>query len=79
MYYAVGVEAVDFLYLLWDSVSLTGGNMKITLTFEQFVNLLEEAIEEVDTIREFEVEGKLVQVLLSFKTNKEPLNIKLVD
>jgi len=53
--------------------------MKIKLTFEQFVNLLEEAIEEVDTIREFEVEGKLVQVLLSFKTNKEPLNIKLVD
>ena len=35
MYHAVGVEAVDFLYLLWDSISLTGGNMKITLTLNQ--------------------------------------------
>ena len=53
--------------------------MKLQLTFEQFVNLLEKTIQEIDTIREFEVEGKLVQVLLSFKTNKEPLNIKLID
>jgi len=53
--------------------------MKLQLTFIQFVNHLEKHIQEVDTIREFEVEGKLVQVLLSFKTNREPENIKLID
>ena len=53
--------------------------MKITLTFEQSINLLETNILKIDTIREFEVEGKLVQVLLTYKNNKqEPENIKLV-
>lgn len=53
--------------------------MKLQLTFAQFVNLLQEASPHIDTIREFEVEGKLVQVLLTFKSKQEPLNIKLID
>jgi hypothetical protein len=64
---------------LWDAYPSIGGNMKLQLSFIQFVKHLEKHIQEVDTIREFEVEGKLVQILLSFKTNREPENIKLID
>jgi len=53
--------------------------MKLQLTFEQFVNHLEKNILKIDTIREFEVEGKLVQVLLTYKNKQEPENIKLID
>ena len=53
--------------------------MKLQLNFEQFVHLVEFAQHDIDTIREFEVEGKLVQVLLTFKSKQEPLNIKLID
>jgi len=53
--------------------------MKLSLTFEQFVYHLQDNISQIQSIREFEVEGKLVQILLTYKNKKEPENIKLID
>lgn len=53
--------------------------MKLKLTFKQFNQYLEPIMDDIDTIHEFDVKNKLVSILLTFKSKREPLHVELMD
>jgi hypothetical protein len=56
-----------------------GDIMKLKLTFKQFNQYLEPIMDDVADIHEFDVKNHLVSVLLTFKSNREPLHVQLLD
>lgn len=67
---------VDFLYLLWDSVSLTGGNMKITLTLNQ--QLIKQFCKQ-ENVSEESVTSDLLYYFHLLQNDKEFFKKEILD